>query len=275
MAKNYPDPNSNKHHKLNKQVETRLPYQDNFETREYLMSLIDNSPYGVIAINLEGSITIMNLLAAEYLALDKDLNKNIKHAVLPLINDITELHDVIKSCLTEGLKPFDLTCVSYRQRFLSLKGRIIVNGLLITIEDITEQKEARERLLQNQFLLKEFQKIARVGGWELDLRSGTDVGYMTEEVYRIYDLPLNEQMHISKGLSFFPPESKPIIEKALKELIEKGKEYDLELPFVTAKGDRRWTRAIGKAVYEGNKVVKIRGIFSDITSLNGHEKTCK
>ena len=60
---------------------------------------------------------------------------------------------------------------------------------------------------------------------------------------------------------------------ALAKLEADGTPYDLQLPFVTAKGDKRIVNAHGHAQKIGNKVVRLYGTFKDITEeVSKHEE---
>jgi PAS domain S-box-containing protein len=138
-----------------------------------------------------------------------------------------------------------------------------IGGVMILAEDITEQVRAEEGLRFHENLLRETGHIAKVGGWEFDVVTGN--GYWTEEVARIHELDPGTQPSKEIGLAFYGRESRPQIERALEETIQRGIPYDLELELITAKGNRRWVRTIGHPVLENERVVKLRGSFQDIT----------
>ncbi len=138
-----------------------------------------------------------------------------------------------------------------------------IGGVVIIAEDITEQVRAEEGLRFHETLLRETGHIAKVGGWEFDVATGE--GYWTEEVARIHELAPQTQPSKEIGLNFYSDESRPKIERALRNTIAHGVPYDLELELNTAKGNRRWVRTIGHPVLENQKVVKVRGSFQDIT----------
>ncbi|MFW5740448.1 MAG: GAF domain-containing protein, partial [Myxococcota bacterium] len=60
------------------------------------------------------------------------------------------------------------------------------------------------------------------------------------------------------------------IREAFRGLLETGTPYDLVLRIVTARGRRRWVRAIGQADRVNGKTTRAFGAFQDITVL--HEK---
>jgi PAS domain S-box-containing protein len=76
-------------------------------------------------------------------------------------------------------------------------GKLIEKGedgtpirMIGTHLDITARKESEERLIVTSDLLNESQKIARLGGWELDLKTG--VLFWTDETYRLHDTSPDE-----------------------------------------------------------------------------------
>ena len=113
-------------------------------------------------------------------------------------------------------------------------------------------------------LLDETQAIAHVGGWELDLPENTL--FWTEETYRIHETSPSEfTPTVERAIAFYAPESVPVISAAVREAIEAGRDFSLELQLITAKGRLIWVQASGRAMRGDNRVVKVIGAFQDIT----------
>ena len=139
--------------------------------------------------------------------------------------------------------------------------------------DITHRKLAEEALRYNEALLKEMGRIASVGGWEFDVITGQ--ASWTEEVARIHDLDPQIQPSVKSGINYYAESSKTIIEKAVNDIVEFSKPYDLELEIISAKGIRKWIRTIGHPVIENGKVVKAHGSFQDITERKKNEQALR
>ncbi|MFB6179542.1 MAG: PAS domain S-box protein [Halorientalis sp.] len=149
-------------------------------------------------------------------------------------------------------------------------GEIVkISGAL---QDITERKDSEERLQRQQHLLEQTQQLAHVGGWELDLRGGPPYeGMMTDELYRIHDVPTGDLFDSEEGIEFYHPEDQPRIRDAVERAIDHGESYDLEAQLRTAAGDDRWVRTTGEPVTEDGEIVKLRGSVQDITERKHYE----
>jgi PAS domain S-box-containing protein len=131
---------------------------------------------------------------------------------------------------------------------------------LTAIRDITERKKAEESLKKSQSLLAETERMGKVGGWEFNIDTGKQI--WTEETYNIHEVDLTYDPTVEKGVNFYTPASRPIIERAVQRAIEHGESFDVELEIMTAKGNLRSVHAIGKTDLEHHRVY---GFFQDIT----------
>ncbi|TGL19003.1 response regulator [Leptospira yanagawae] len=112
-------------------------------------------------------------------------------------------------------------------------------------------------------LLDQMANLAKIGGWDLDLRTGK--ANWTNVTKRIHEVDDDFNPSVESGLQFYhSEESRTKITNAVNALLEMGTEYDLELEMVTAKGNQTWVRTIGRAEYENEKIIKIYGIIQDI-----------
>jgi PAS domain S-box-containing protein len=136
--------------------------------------------------------------------------------------------------------------------------------------DITELKTRERELRGNREFLAQVQEVAEVGGWEVDLRSGTM--RWTDVVYRIHGLSREYEPTVEAGLDFYHPDDRATIEAALDRLTEVGEPYDLELRLVASDGELRWVRTRGKPWYDDGEVAGARGTIQDVTARKGRER---
>ncbi len=113
-------------------------------------------------------------------------------------------------------------------------------------------------------------RVAKVGGWNLDLK--THQLTWTEEVYRIREVDPDYQPQFEDGINAYPPEAQLILRESIKSAVNQGVSYDLELPFITAKGKHLWVRTIGNAEKLDGEIVRLYGVFQDITERKRAEE---
>lgn len=138
------------------------------------------------------------------------------------------------------------------------------------IRDITERKQAEEKLQHNEDLLTQTGKLAKVGGWELDLQTMTLI--WTLETYHIHEVDPSLKPDLENAINFYAPQARPIISEAIRQATEEGTGFDLELPFITAKNKPIWVHTIGQAEFHKGKCIRLFGAFQDITERKQAEE---
>ncbi len=152
--------------------------------------------------------------------------------------------------------------VEIRSREVVFDGRIMSVGVM---RDITERKRFEQSLRASEHLLREIGSIAKVGGWGVDAE--TLEVFWTEETCSIHEVPAMAKTELRHALEFFHQEDRPRLEDAIQRALSLGESYDMELRFVTGKGNCLWTRMVCNPVIENGKVVKLLGIVQDITQI--------
>jgi PAS domain S-box-containing protein len=146
--------------------------------------------------------------------------------------------------------------------------------VIAQIVDITARKRAEEALGLSNALMEESQAVAKVGGWELDLRTGhLD---WTRETFRIHETtPDDFNPTVDAGIDCYMGESRDRISAALQAARESGQGYDLELEVRTTRGRHIDVRATCTATRENGRVVRLSGIFQDITERKQYERSLR
>ena len=128
------------------------------------------------------------------------------------------------------------------------------------LEDLVAERTAE--LQSSKHLLDETGRLARVGGWEINLEKN-ELNW-TDVVRQIHEIGPDYRPELESAINFYAPEAVPVISEAVRLAIEVGEPFDVELQLITAKKKRLWVRAVGEAVREEGKIVKVRGVFQDI-----------
>ncbi|MCX5888953.1 MAG: PAS domain S-box protein [Deltaproteobacteria bacterium] len=162
----------------------------------------------------------------------------------------------------EWLAPNRQTFQIYNYPFFEADGspQVLTLGF-----DITRRKQAEERLRQSQIRLAEAQRIARLGHWEWDLRSGQII--LSKEVYRIIGLTPEEfTPSLESILSCVHPEDKERVSQRISDTLAGVKPYNLVSRFVRPNGSVRYVHAQAEAVFDENgKPQRLLGTAQDIT----------
>ncbi|MFN8256054.1 MAG: PAS domain S-box protein [Bacteroidales bacterium] len=145
------------------------------------------------------------------------------------------------------------------------------NHVCVTFENITERKRVENALRRSDEKLRETAKIAKVGGWEINLEYNSLE--WTEETFRIHELDSTKTPDNNEAIQFYHPDDRSRVYEAIKQAIEKGKSFDFEARLVTAKKNEIWVKVIGHISFnEKGLPSSLRGMIQDITDKKIAEK---
>ena len=119
-------------------------------------------------------------------------------------------------------------------------------------------------LRRQSALLERVQRIAQIGGWELNWR--THALTWTDETYRIHGVTReNYRPTVESAIGFYTPQCQPLIRRALNEVTTKSHPFDLELQIVSQDGAVRWVRSMGRRADDEGEPDLVCGVLQDIT----------
>ncbi len=226
-----------------------------------LSGIFSSAPDLICTAGFDGYFKKINPAASELLGYSEEelLSQPFINFVHP--EDIKKTADEL-SVLQEGKSKNNL-----ENRYITKFGKIIwlswsakisyEEKLVYAVaKDITDQKEL-------EILHDQATRLAKIGSWELDLNVGKM--YWSAITKEIHEADQNYLPDLEKTIHLFKEgESREKIKNAIKEAIEHGKSWDLELQIVTLKGNDRWIQTIGEAENVDGTCVRLYGSIQDI-----------
>jgi signal transduction histidine kinase len=113
-----------------------------FISNEFLFAILDNTPFGILALSRKGKIRWINDQAIDFLGITVSQKELLDTLVLDCIKEPSELRRLVKEKLLSKKKAFDLEGNFHNKRYLTFRGRVINEGLFLTIADITNVKKS-------------------------------------------------------------------------------------------------------------------------------------
>lgn len=145
-------------------------------------------------------------------------------------------------------------------------------GVLGIGRDITEKKKLANLLIQNEIRLKEAQKIAKVGSWELEF-PGFELSW-SDEIFRIFEIDPNDfQPSYEYFLNTVHPDDRRMIDAAFSTSLKHKTPYSIEHRLLMKDGRIKYVHEIGETIFDdqGNPIRSI-GTVQDITERKSIEK---
>ncbi len=140
-------------------------------------------------------------------------------------------------------------------------------------QEIAERQRVEETLREREVSLKEAQRLACIGNWELDLLSGEVI--WSEELYHILQIePGVTDLHLNTLMSkLIHPDDKAMAEHAIQEALTTGDLLPFEFRAIRGDGEERVLWCRGKVLYNPDgEPVRLVGIDQDITERKRMEE---
>jgi two-component system sensor histidine kinase/response regulator len=131
--------------------------------------------------------------------------------------------------------------------------------------------DAGQELRRSQVLRQIVGRIAKIGGWELDL--ATNERIWSEDARQIFELSAGAPLDIEAVYAMHDADSRQQILQAVEAARDHGRSWDMTLPATTPSGRRIWVRSIGVPEFEGGKAVRISGAVQDVTDVRATEES--
>jgi PAS domain S-box-containing protein len=251
------------------------------QSREEFKDLFDNAPVGFHEVDAEGRIVRINNTALKMLGYSAEelLGQFVwkitaeeevsRQAVLAKLSGKGTPEEVLEKMLRR--KDGSTFPVIINNRLLK-RGGGAVTGIRATIQDITDRKQAEEKLRAHEANLAEAQRVAKLGSWQYDCASNKV--RWSDELFRIFDVePAKFHGTYEDFLNCVLPDDRPRVIQSNAQAKANGSSFELEYRVQTRTGDLKTMHEIGYAMKDaGGKVVGLFGTAQDITERKRAEE---
>jgi PAS domain S-box-containing protein len=131
--------------------------------------------------------------------------------------------------------------------------------------DVTERRRAEDELRRSQMDLAEVQRLAQVGSWRYEADSHTN--RWSAELRRMFGLPPgDEPLGAQTALDVIHPDDREALLRTTREALRPGGTMEMSFRGFGPGGELRHLRAVGEAIVEDGRVVRLRGTTQDVTA---------
>jgi diguanylate cyclase (GGDEF)-like protein/PAS domain S-box-containing protein len=141
--------------------------------------------------------------------------------------------------------------------------------------DITEERMADEALRESEQLLKEAQRIAQIGSWELDLASGKLS--WSDEIFRLFEIDKSGfEASYEAFLEAVYPEDRAQVHQAYTDSLETRIPYEITHRLLMPDGRTKWVSERCETHYgPQGKAIRSTGTVQDITARKQAEEALR
>jgi PAS domain S-box-containing protein len=139
------------------------------------------------------------------------------------------------------------------------------------VRDITEEKQALEKLHESEARLRAAQKAAGAGVWDWDIKSGCL--FWSPEYYDLYGISTEVTPTFEGWIASIHPIDRKRVMDETQRVLELGTNIRLDFRINHPLRGERWLQAIGETVCDEKEVpVRMHGIALDITERKSSER---
>ncbi len=248
------------------------------ESQEKYKVLFQTAPIGISITDQTGQIIESNFVTEGWLGKPQLLQeKYAKHEPSPLIicpdgsmmpveeyACVRALRSKASICDVET----GIVCADGALRWFSVSATpICANqyGVLLIHVDISDRKQAEERLQKSESDLVEAQAIAHIGNWTFDIQSEKIT--WSRELFHIFGLDPNQpEPNFANYMQSIHPDDRALLQQCVEQAIINGKGYIIDYRIIQPDGSIHYSE--GRAKIEWNsqgQVARLVGTNLDIT----------
>jgi len=148
-------------------------------------------------------------------------------------------------------------------------------GIICTIRDITERKQAEFRINEASIIASNAEKAAEMGSWNWIMNS-SKVGW-SDNMCRLHGIePSEYDSTFKQATSFQHPDDMAYVNKQIERMLAEKKSQPFEYRIVTSDGKTKWVEGTNQLLFdEKGEIREIVGTVQDITERKQAEELLK
>ena len=238
-------------------------------------AIVETVQDGVYIVDNEGSFTMVNDAYCEMTGYDReellgaDVTEVVSESVADAANELERelVADERETATVRAtLKRKDGGVIEAEATFAVLPDGDRVG----VVRDISERRERERELGRTRDLLEHTERIADVGGWEIDPK--TRETFWTDHLFELLGADADEEPRLEETLDRYLEEDRRRVERSVESALETGERFDVEARFERPSGEVRWLRVQGEPKTADGDVVSLRGGAQDITDRKVREE---
>jgi len=143
-------------------------------------------------------------------------------------------------------------------------------GIVGVTRDITDRRDREREFERMRELLERTERIADVGGWELD--PDTREVFWTEQLYDLFGVGRETEVSLDLALDVYHEDDRRTVADAVETALDSGEAFDIEVRFRSRDDEIRWLRVQGVPTVADGEVVTLRGAVQDVTEQRRRER---
>ena len=245
------------------------------ENEIYLHGILESTDDGILAVDNNGTVIKANKRFAELWNIPEELLKSavdkelLQHMQDQLVNP-QEFLSGIQISNNSDRSDFDIIRFNDKRVFerysTALKLNEDIVGRVWSFRDVTEKNNAENNLRDSEHLLKEDQKISKIGSYILDIKNGVWSG--SDVLNSIFGIENSDDHSVEGWVSVVhSDQQKEMADYFLHEVIGKKNRFDKEYKIQKKNtGEVRWVNGIGELEFDTTGApIRMMGTIQDIT----------
>ena len=124
---------------------------------EFLYRLVESLPDGIIVLDKEGNVTLVNKVLLENLKLERSISEYLDQHISTVITH-PELSDHIMTSIESGQYEFAIEQLRLKHKYYEVIAKSVQNGMIIIMHNITQNIKTKNANLKNIFKGQEIEK---------------------------------------------------------------------------------------------------------------------